>query len=324
MRRSIFAAIAGIALASESFAGFTVTATRNFIGGGFDRWDIVAINNGGDTGTQIKGLEYFYQGAPVAFEVFDADENGVNDTVNLSSTSRTRIRVAVAPSSNVYVGLNPAGQGVEPNPYENGLTAFSGAIANTGTTFATGTGFQIARLFVPSGSGVMQFSGNIGGDVGSKVPFSVNLCRCQPVTNNPVLVNNNASTNVVFGQIVSGGAAFSVQIQATDQDAGDVLALVVGALPAGISNITVAPATSGSPANFTISGLVDYSLNGQTIVVPITINSTSGRASGQFQIVVTPEPGAIVAVGLVGVNLASRRGRKLACYERLQTTRGTK
>ena len=46
------AAIGGICV-SSSFAGFSVTATK-VVSGGFDRYDIVAVNDGTGTGTQVK------------------------------------------------------------------------------------------------------------------------------------------------------------------------------------------------------------------------------------------------------------------------------
>lgn len=314
MRRTslIAAAIGGLLVTSSSFAGFTVTATLGATVDGLDRWDVVAVNTGGDTGVQIKGLEYFYAGSPAAFQVDDVtdsgggDPNGVADTVNLLSTSRTRIRVSATAANNVFVGVSPSNEFAEPNPYAAGAAAFQGAIANTGTTNASGAGFQVARIFIPAGgSGV--FSGNIGGDIGSKVGYSVTLGG-GPGGNDPVIVNDGASTTATFGQIVTNGAPFSIVIQGTDADAGDILSLAVGALPAGVSNVTVSPATSGSPANFTVSGTVDYSLNGTTVNVPITLTSTQGTAdTGSFNIVVVPEPTSLAALGLSGLLLGRRR-----------------
>lgn len=312
MRRTsiIAAAFGGLVVASSSFAGFTVTAAAPVTASGFDRYDITAVNTGGDTGTQIKGLEYFYAGAPAAFQVDDTtdpvggDPDGIADTVNLLSTSRTRIRVSTTGANNVFVGVQPDNSAVQPNPYAAGAAAFQGAIANTGTTQASGAGFQIARIFIPTGtSGV--FSGNLGGDIGSKVPFSVNLVSGVVVNTAPVITPANQTVNVVFGAIVSSGAPFSATVSITDAETAFTTA--VGTLPAGVSGVTITPAGGN---NFTIAGTVDYSVNLTDVVVPFSATDAGSPAltsNGSITLHVTPEPASLSLIGLSSMLMGRRR-----------------
>ena len=91
-RKRISLAVAALSagIAQSASAGFTVTATRVVIPG-FDRYDVRAFNDTIDTGTQVKGLEYFYNGSPAAFEVQDTGDekpdsyDGIPDTVYLLS-----------------------------------------------------------------------------------------------------------------------------------------------------------------------------------------------------------------------------------------------
>lgn len=300
-------------LSSASFAGFFVTATLNSSANGFDRYDIVAVNTGINTGTQIKRLEYTYQGSPVAFEVQDVDENGVNDLVHLLSTSRTRIRVSSTPPANVYESMSPDGYGVEPNPYANPLSAFSGAIANTGTTQATGTGFQIARLFLPTGgSGV--FSGNLGGEVGPKVPFYVDVTRDSPdyglfvtsITPNPV--------DVVFGSSAGPRVPFSATVRVDGAPPYREVSFALTQTPDGIHNISIATTAEIRTHTFVVSGMVDYSLNSQTVDLPFRADCPGifqPTAFGTIRLNITPEPSSLVALSLVGAMFTRKRGRRL-------------
>ena len=306
---AILAAAIGGFCVSSSFAGFTVTATKVAVAG-FDRYDVVAVNDGVGTGTQVKGLEYFYNGAPAAFEVTDTtdtvggDPDGINDTVNLLSTTRTRLRVSTTGANNVFVGVSPSNGFAQPNPYDGGASQFSGAIANTGTTQASGAGFQIARIFLPTGgSGVL--SGNLGGDLGLKVPFLAVLGGVQNVA--PVIVPPSQTVNVVFGAIVSSGAPFSANVTVTDANATDVLSLALGALPAGVT-ASVSGATGVSPRSFTISGVVDYSNNGTDVVIPLLASDgQGGTGTGTITLHVTPEPASLGLVGLSSLLMGRRR-----------------
>jgi len=232
-----------------------------------------------------------------------ADPNGVPDTVNLVSASRTRIRVSTNAANNVFVGVDPTNGFAEPNPYLAGRTAFQGAIANTGTTNASGAGFQIARIFIPTG-GTGVLSGNIGGDIGSKVGFSVQLGGptggvapvINSITPNPV--------NVVFGQIVSNGAPFSTTVNATDAD-GDLAGLAVSANP----NVTGVTITPGAGGNFTVSGTVNYAANNTDIVLGVTATDAAGHtsASSNLTLHVTPEPASLSLIGLSTLLRSSHR-----------------
>ncbi len=312
-RTSIIAAVIGSALvASSSFAGFTVTATLFGTASGLDQYRIVAVNTGGDTGVQVKGLEYNYAGAPAAFEVTDTtdpsggDPDGIPDLANLLSATRTRIRVSATASNNTFVGVTPDAGPVQPNAYAAGRTSFSGAIANTGTTNASGAGFEISRIFLPAGqSGV--FSGNIGGDLGTKVPFSVNLVSGGG--NLPPVLNPATQTvNVVFGQIVTNGANFTATVQVTDPNVADTLTLAFGTpIPGSVSNLQIAGATGTSPRTFTVSGTVNYSANGTDVVIPIVANDGAATTNGSITLHVTPEPASLGLIGLSTLLLGRRR-----------------
>lgn len=312
--RIMCTAIASCAIANSAEAGFTVTAAKIVVGG-FNRFDIVAVNTGGDTGTQIKGLEYFYSGSPAFFQVDDTtdaaggDPDGIPDTVNLLSTSRTRIRVSATAANNVFVGVSPTNSFAQPNPYEGGITAFQGAIANTGVTQASGSGFQIARIFIPQSAGFnWVFSGNLGGDIGSKVPFSVNLTD-GPGPEAPV-ISPVPPVNVLFGQVVTNGAPFSANVTVTSSSATDILTLSLGSLPAAVQNVQITPASGPSPQVFTVSGIVDYAANGTDVVIPIVAGYMTGGPTsvGSITLHVTPEP---TSVAIFTALLALRRRRKV-------------
>ncbi len=313
MRRTaiLTAAIGGICV-SSSFAGFTVTATAAAPASGLVRWSIVAINDGVGTGTQVKGLEYLYNGAPAAFEVTDTtdplggDPDGIPDLANLLSASRTRIRVNLTASANTFVGVVPDAGPVQPNLYAGGAATFRGAIANTGTTQASGAGFEIARIYLPTGqSGV--FSGNLGGDQGAKVPFAVTLGGVVNVA--PVLVPPTQTVPVVFGAIVSNGAPFTANVTVTDADTSDILSLALGALPSSVSGVTVTGATGTSPRTFTVSGTVSYSANNSLVTIPIIGSDGAGghTTNGSIILAVTPEPASLGLVGLSTLLLGRRR-----------------
>lgn len=121
----------------------------------------------------------------------------------------------------------------------------------------------------------------------------------------PVAVSLPAA--VTFGSVVSGGAPFSATVTATDLNLTDVLSLSLGSIPTGITAVSVSGGGT-SPATFTVSGLVDYSLNGQTVFIPYTVaDGAGGTATGNISLVVTPEPAALCALGSVASLLLRRR-----------------
>ncbi len=311
--QSIVLAVATATCASSSFAGFTVTSTLFNTANGLDQWRVVAVNTGGNTGTQVKGLEYNYSGSPVAFEVTDTtdatgagDPDGIPDLTNLLSATRTRVRMSATASNNTFVGVTPDAGPVQPNAYANGAAAFSGAIANTGTTQASGAGFEIARIYVPTGtSGV--FSGNIGGDVGTKSPFLVNIggftdyaIQIRSITPNPV--------PVVFGPIVSNGASFSTTVVVDGVPDGANTFLTFGQSISGVHDLSVTGGGSQS-RTFVVSGIVDYALNGLDVPISFVAHCPGifiPEANGTFTLHVTPEPAAL---GLIFVAPVLRRRR---------------
>jgi hypothetical protein len=121
----------------------------------------------------------------------------------------------------------------------------------------------------------------------------------------PIVVDP-APQAVVFGSVVSNGAPFSATIGATDINLADILSLAVTPT-AGISNIVI---TGGgtSPTNFTVTGTVDYSLNGTTVLVPYTVSDGAGGSTGgNITLVITPEPATLGALAGVGTLLLRRR-----------------
>lgn len=126
-------------------------------------------------------------------------------------------------------------------------------------------------------------------------------------TNTAPVVTDPAPVAVVFGPTVTDGAPFSATVSATDVNLTDTLALAVGTLPAGISGIAV---TGGgtSPQSFVVTGTVDYSLNGTTVLIPYTVSDGQGGTTpGTITLVITPEPTTLTALAGVGTLLLRRR-----------------
>ncbi len=170
---------------SSSFALFNLTATLAAASPGLEQWRIQAINTGGETGTQVRGLVFNYAGSRAAFEVNDWTNplgglpDGIGDTANLLSSTRTRVRLSTVAPNNQFFDFTPDPGPVQPNAYDAGVAAFSGTITNTGTTQASGAGFEIARFYIPTG-GSFVFSGFIGGEIGQKQAFSVQVGPIAP------------------------------------------------------------------------------------------------------------------------------------------------
>lgn len=312
--RFVLLATAGCCLASKAWAGFTVTATSGgtftFDGVPMDRYDITVVNTGGDTGTQVKGLEYFYSGSRVYFEVNDTvdegggDPDGIPDTVNLLSTSRTRVRVSANAANNVFVGVTPTNGFAQFSPYMPGVKQFSGAIANTGVTQATGAGFQIARLFLIHG-GVASFSGNIGGDIGAKVPFST--FTTPPTLRVESVTPETAITSV--GSEPGSRGAFEVMVRVVDDFPDGVLGLTVNSVP-GVFDLTVSDNGGVSTRDYVITGSVDATRRGLATIIPITANDGSGNRYYDSICVfaLVPEPASLAVFSVLAIP-RSRRSR---------------
>jgi hypothetical protein len=302
--------------ASSTWAGFAVTTTPTAVvvnGTPLDRYDIVAINTGGDTGTQVKGLEYYYSGTRAFFEVEDeTDATGeggpdhIPDTANLISSTLTRVRVANSLASNVYVGASPDFGPTQWNPYMVGLKQFHGAIANTGQTQATGAGYQIARIFTLRG-GYGAFSGNLGGDMGSKVPFGLYYGPSASPGPIPVLGSNLEEPIVaVFGSDAAAGAPFSVTIDVNVPDPNGTYTLATTPIP-GINDVSVTSSGIGSTARqYTITGTVDYSRLYNPTIVPFGFGGSAFAPMDAFTVFAMPEPASLSLLGLL---LATGRRR---------------
>lgn len=310
-RTSIIAAAIGSLVASSAFAGFTVTNTRTSVDATLDRIDIYALNTGGDTGTGLLAVEM--TSASTAGEAVWRSTSAGNWNPLNSADTANRSQVRVDPedvSSSSLVSKTPSAN----QPLAAAYGPSTVALGNFGVVIAglSGaippqspvTGNLFASLFV-SKNFSSTISGNVGGSAGSKVGFSfVTVGTGGEVPVAPVVVPGSTA-NVVFGQIVTNGAPFSVVVNTTDANAADVLSLTVGSV-AGISNVVV---TGGgtSPEAFTITGTVDYSLNGTTVVVPVTVSDGALTGSGSFSLVVTPEPTSLSLIGLSGLLMGRRR-----------------
>lgn len=304
-----FGQIASVAVllagASLSRADFTVTATQGPSADGMDRYDIVAVNNGNGTGTLLKAMEYFYAGTKAFFEVLDTPDNGsptdgVPDTVNTFSTTRSRIRVGTTPNGAVVFGSPTLGF-TQPNPYLNGISYFEGAMAATTTTPASGAGFEVARLYVASG-GHGTLRGKLGGNTGLALPFSVSF---GPTFNNPHSPTISP-IGLVAGQVLpNGDVAFSANAQVSDLDASDELSLTL-ALLGGVNDVHITGGGSGTQ-QFNLSGTILKSnfVPGFEIKL-VADDGQGGTGNGSFRVVV-PEPTCMF--GLLGGLSLIRRSR---------------
>lgn len=307
-RTSIIAAAIGSLVASSAFAGFTVTHTTTSVDATLDRIDIYALNTGGDTGTGLLAVE-MTSAATAGEAVWRSTSAGNWNPLNSADTpNRSQVRVdpedvsssslvSKTPSANQPLAAAYGPSTVALGNFGVVIAGLSGAIPPQSPT----TGNLFASLFV-SKNYAATISGNVGGSAGSKVGFSFNV---GPIGGQPPVVASGASANVVFGQIVTNGAPFSVVVNVTDSDSPSV-SLSVPAF-AGLSNVQVTPGSSASPAAFTITGTVNYSLNGQTIDVPVVASDGTLTGNGTFRLVITPEPTSLSLIGLSGLLMGRRR-----------------
>ncbi len=313
------AVLATLTTGSAALAGFTVTtqlgAYVTVNGTPMVRWDVTAVNTGGDTGTQVKGLEWNYTGARAYFQVTDEtdpagnDPDHIPDTVNLLSNQLTRVRVNTSPTGNTFVGVSPATGPIAFNPYMCGVKHFSGAVANTGNTQATGAGFQIMRIFLlPGQYGFL--GGNIGGDAGAKVPFSgvyPGGIPGGPAGSNPTIDSISAEPAVAyFGSDFSAGAPFSVTVHASDTNPTNVLSLTAANI-AGVYDVSIAGGGAG-PQDFVITGKIAASRIYTPMIIPITLQNQSGGAVvDSICVYALPEPATFAALALCATVLGRRR-----------------
>lgn len=298
-KSSLLAASIAAAFASNSLASFRISYNLASTSNGFYRWDIVATNTGGATGTQIKAMEFTlrsWSSTGPAFEVNDftdetgfGEPDGIPDTVNLLSNTRTRIRVSSSGANNIYLGFTPKIEPAQPNPSIGSVTALHGAVANLGTTQATGAGFQIARIYMPapvsrSPFNGFDFYGFIGGDKGPKVPFNIHSAASiaiDPIGDAHSDFLPTSGATVPFSLDVSVNAVFGAF--------GD-LSLSAFNIPAGVTIDSISGGGQLS-STFTIKGHADRTLIGTTRVVELQAQSSQGGyGTGYFMLVTTPEP----------------------------------
>lgn len=315
IRALVLAVVGGCA--SATWAGFTLTATKFSVvvnGTPLDRYDINVVNTGGDTGTQVKGMEYFFTGSRVFFQVADetdatgeGDPDHIPDTVNFNSNSLSRIRLNNVGSSNVFVGTSPDKGPAQWNPYMVGRKQFSGAVANTGNTQATGAGYQIARFFTLQGGGG-SFSGNLGGDIGSKVPFSMYagpIAGGSPAAG-PESNNLDEPVVAIFGSDVAAGAPFSLTLNYTLANPANPYSLSTTPIP-GIRDVLVSSTITGNNQEILITGKVDYSRLYNPTIVPFTLSGGFGFPTDSFVVFAMPEPGSALLLGAIGCAVRRRR-----------------
>ncbi len=325
MRNSLLTAagVTAVALASSfASAGFTVTqTTTSNVAPGLDRIDIFGLNTGGTTGVQVKGVSLNFattNGKKVYFTGLDTEvdgngdptPNGVLDTVDLfnsaTTANKSQIRLNGTPSNNSYVGVTPSGGPVEPNAFIVGTPTFGVSVANLGSTNASsGTGFRFARLFVDTGA-QGTVSGQIGGDIGQGVPYSVSfgaVINAPPV----VTVTPPSLTIDVTPAGLEGGSAI---VSANDPDVGGSVAslALVGSLPAQIADNVVISGPAAGPKTITISGLRFNDLGTYVLSFVATDNLGLAGLSQTFTLNIVPEPTTLGA--LAGVGLLALRRRK--------------
>jgi hypothetical protein len=330
MYRSIILALAGVlSLASLSQATFVITGQPSAqpAPAGRIALDLFAQNDaGGADGSNLQAAKITFtgqNGTKAFFATFDPGDGTIGvDQWNFGAAAQSNTILDLGGSNlrlgtkalNTHTFTNFPGDVDSPitaDQAANGLSSFGAdyallsAAQSVPSTTAPGTRF--ARLVVndiPSLS--FMVVANLAGETGAGVDytFSIHIDPPPGPTILPV-----APTPVVFGSTVSNGQPFSVTIQATDPNQGSNLSLALGTLPAGITGTAVSGG-GASPATFTVTGNVAYSLNMTTVTIPITVaNGLGSTTNGSFALVVTPEPASLAALASVAALGATRRRR---------------
>lgn len=334
MRRSaLMAAIGGVlALSSLSQAAFTITfapSAQPATQAGRFAFDFFAQNDANTadgvnlqaakpTFTGINGTKVFFEAFEEAPGVFATDQYNFG-----TGTSGTNVTNPNA--SNLRIGNRTAGQhaytnypGDADSPLNadqatNGLSSFTADYAVlsalNSVPAAVPPGARFARLVFNTQTPAGTLSGDFAGETGPTSSASVILPGVVGPTNTPPVVPAVTPGTVTFGQIVDQGAAFSVQIPASDLNATDVLTLTVGVLPAGVSNVTVSPSAGGTqPQIFTVNGTVSFRPNGSTVSIPFSVSDGTASTPGQIVLTIVPEPTSMLALaGAAGLGLIRRR-----------------
>ena len=309
----IAAAIGGLFVASSSFASFVVSRTYTSVDATFDRVDVYALNDGVGTGTGLLAVEMAVDGAVGSNAIFRSTAAGAPNITNTADTpNRSFVRIDSEDASTTsLVSRSPAGNWplrADLGASTVGIEDFSVVVAGlAGAAPAqVAPGALFARLFVTKAYQGLA-TGNVGGSAGAKVGFSIQLGG--GVVNVVPTINSNSGANVNFGAIVTTPLPFSGTVVLADADAGDVLSLTLGALPANVSGVTVTPSGT-NPRTFTIAGTIAYIGNGTTNI-PFTTSDGQSASSpdptGVFAIRVTPEPASLSLIGLGGMLMGRRR-----------------
>lgn len=289
--------------------------------------DIYALNTGGDTGTGISALNvsgtatnpFIWLTGPTG----SPNETNYNGSATFLRNGQDRSYVTLAESTTsdeTFLDERYTRANVTPTNFGNlgaggartgaigtfSIAGLADPIVQADATVNGGKGLLVAHMVLPAGTALATVSA--AGSSGSAVSETRSLLI---VTDpGPLVVAPTPPTTVTFGPVVTNGAPFSVTINASGGPT-DILSLAVGAVPAGISNIIV---TGGGPlpASFTVTGLVDYSLNKTTAIIPFTVSSSlGGSVASSFALVVIPEPTLFAGVGLGGWLLRRRCAAKV-------------
>ena len=135
----------------------------------------------------------------------------------------------------------------------------------------------------------------------------MNFSLGQVITERLLVVISPPAQTVTFGKVISSGLPFSATVTATSGDSTDVVTLTAGTLPAGVSNIAIAKTVSSGVTSFVVTGLLNYSTNQTTVVIPV--NATNGfmTVGGNITLNVVPEPTALLTLGAIALITRRRR-----------------
>jgi len=314
------AAISSLAIfASSSFAALTVSSTRTAINATQDRVVLFGLSDVASDGLLAADIRIRSIGANMFFSApvidLDADTQTINvkrsnpNTVVFTSAATnvffTQVGTTTPDNGSTSAGTPPA---LAAGTNDFGIVGFDGRPPVRGTpagaTVNGGLGAAFFAAVVPTGTPV-RFSGQLAAESGFIVgPFDFTNGGGGPV-NSPPVIGAVPTTVVNFGNLAAP-RPFSVDISTTDANAADVLALTLGALPAGIFGVSVVGGGT-SPEVFTVAGFVSGTLIGSTVAVPFSVSDGTVLTSGSFSIQAIPEPTTLAALSMVGLVALRRR-----------------
>ena len=179
---------------------------------------------------------------------------------------------------------------------------------NLGSAFDALTSTTTFRIY-GYGAGAAGGTGRVeNGTGGAGLVFNGTTNAAGPSNSDPV-VTAPPTTTVTFGTVVSTPAPYSVQVTATDANAADILSLTAGTLPAGVT-VNSITGSGTSPATFTVTGTVAYSLSGgPNVTIPFNVTDGTSTVGSSFALSVVPEPTSLAALAGAMVVGLRRRGR---------------